>query len=258
MLPYVKIHQVVKLTRIVHERAAHLQQFVISEVDKPPWMVGVKAAGEAGVGAAKHRCHLVLIARHNYGAVLGQLHFLDNGVQNLSQTRSHSHFDLQQTAFVHKQRFCMTSKIQKTHLGSIRFHAAGLCRTVEQGVRFVDEQSLALRQLQNVFGFLRRAADGFADEIRRGSLLHFMFADHASCAQQLGVQLGHSCFASAGVAHKHSIHKHFSWGPSRFGALFHVPVGPHRIVDCVHGLLNVRHANQSVDFFQNSVNLRNE
>jgi hypothetical protein len=26
----------------------------------------------------------------------------------------------------------------------------------------------------------------------------------------------------------------------------------------VHGLLNVRHANQSVDFFQNSVNLRNE
>ena len=215
MLPDVKIHQVVILTlRTVHKIAAHLQQFIVSEVDEPPWMVGIKAAGEAGVGSTKHRCQLVLIARHNNGTVLGQLHFLDNRVQNLSQRRSHLHVDLQQTEFIDKQRLFTASAMQKAHLRAIGFHAAGLCGTVEQRVRFVDEQSLALRKLQNIFGFLRRPADGFADEIRRGSRHHFIFADHASCAQQARVQVGHLCFASAGVANKHSIQKHFSWGPS--------------------------------------------
>ena len=86
VLHHVKVHEVVELfLRLIHSMIAHLHELVLRQVSKPPWMIGIKAAGKALVGSAKHGCYFVFVARHDDGAILGQLHLLHNGVQNLIQ-----------------------------------------------------------------------------------------------------------------------------------------------------------------------------
>ena len=131
--------------------------------------------------------------------------------------------------------------------------ATGTGSTVEQVVRFINQQNFALRQLQQIHGLLGRLAYSSTYKIRRRALNHVVLAEHACCTQDASVELSNGGFSGAWVAYKHAVQADCV-GFLRL--LLLVVVAQHGLHNGVYAFFDLWHAHEIVKFSERCIQLQ--